>query len=92
MEISAASIKQLREATGAGVLDCRKALEACGLERGEYLTALDPESPLPWDVIDTGLGKDHLRSTACARDNEWRVADHEYPGTQDLQNRTHSLI
>ncbi len=28
MEISAASIKQLREATGAGVLDCRKALEA----------------------------------------------------------------
>jgi len=30
MEISAANIKQLREATGAGVLDCRKALEATG--------------------------------------------------------------
>jgi elongation factor Ts len=30
MGISAASIKQLREETGAGVLDCRKALEACG--------------------------------------------------------------
>ncbi len=30
MEISAASIKQLREETGAGVLDCRKALEASG--------------------------------------------------------------
>ena len=30
MEISAASIKRLREETGAGVLDCRKALEACG--------------------------------------------------------------
>ena len=30
MEISAATIKQLREATGAGVLDCRKALEATG--------------------------------------------------------------
>jgi elongation factor Ts len=30
MDISAASIKQLREATGAGVLDCRKALEATG--------------------------------------------------------------
>src|SRR5512143_3767995 len=30
MEISAAMIKQLREATGAGVLDCRKALEATG--------------------------------------------------------------
>ncbi len=29
MDISAAMIKQLREATGAGVLDCRKALEAC---------------------------------------------------------------
>ncbi len=38
-----------------------KALEACGLERGEYLSALDPEAPLPWDVIETGLGKDHLR-------------------------------
>jgi len=30
MDISAAQIKQLREATGAGVLDCRKALEAAG--------------------------------------------------------------
>ena len=30
MDISAASIKRLREETGAGVLDCRKALEACG--------------------------------------------------------------
>jgi len=29
MEITAAMIKPLREATGAGVLDCRKALEAC---------------------------------------------------------------
>lgn len=28
MQISAATIKQLREETGAGVLDCRKALEA----------------------------------------------------------------
>ena len=30
MTISAAQIKELREATGAGVLDCRKALETCG--------------------------------------------------------------
>ena len=30
MDISAATIKQLREATGAGVLDCRKALEQTG--------------------------------------------------------------
>lgn len=30
MTINAAQIKELREATGAGVLDCRKALEATG--------------------------------------------------------------
>lgn len=30
MEITAAMVKELREATGAGVLDCRKALEATG--------------------------------------------------------------
>ena len=30
MEISASAVKQLREATGAGVLDCRKALEQTG--------------------------------------------------------------
>ncbi|MFN8597227.1 MAG: translation elongation factor Ts [Anaerolineae bacterium] len=30
MEITAATIKQLREETGAGVLDCRKALEQTG--------------------------------------------------------------
>jgi len=33
MTISAAQIKELREATGAGVLDCRKALEATGGDR-----------------------------------------------------------
>ena len=27
MEITAAMVKELREATGAGVLDCKKALE-----------------------------------------------------------------
>ena len=30
MEITTAMVKELREATGAGVLDCRKALETCG--------------------------------------------------------------
>jgi elongation factor Ts len=30
MEISAASVKQLRETTGAGILDCRKTLEQTG--------------------------------------------------------------
>ena len=29
MEITAAMVKELRQATSAGVLDCRKALEAC---------------------------------------------------------------
>ncbi len=29
MEITAAMVKELRQATGSGVLDCRKALEAC---------------------------------------------------------------
>ena len=29
MEITTAMVKELREATSAGVLDCRKALEAC---------------------------------------------------------------
>ncbi len=38
-----------------------KALETHGLDRGKYLSALDPADPLPWDVIETGLGKDHLR-------------------------------
>jgi len=30
MSISAERVKELRQATGAGVLECRKALEACG--------------------------------------------------------------
>ncbi|HEX6511138.1 MAG TPA: translation elongation factor Ts [Chloroflexota bacterium] len=38
-EITAALIKELRDRTGAGVMDCRKALEECGgdLEKGEVL-------------------------------------------------------
>ena len=38
MEISVAMIKQLREATSAGVLDCRKALEQAD---GDYKKAVD---------------------------------------------------
>jgi radical SAM family uncharacterized protein len=38
-----------------------RALEAGGLEAGEYLAALDPEAALPWEVIETGLSRDHLR-------------------------------
>ena len=38
-----------------------KALAGQGLDRREYLSALDVESPLPWDLIDTGLSKDGLK-------------------------------
>ncbi|HZW02504.1 MAG TPA: translation elongation factor Ts [Anaerolineaceae bacterium] len=38
MTITTDQIKQLREATGAGILDCRKALEAAG---GDYQKAVD---------------------------------------------------
>ena len=29
MEVTASMVKDLREATGAGMMDCKKALEAC---------------------------------------------------------------
>ncbi|MHC1782922.1 MAG: translation elongation factor Ts [Anaerolineaceae bacterium] len=38
MEITTAMVKQLREATSAGILDCRKALEAAD---GDYAKAVD---------------------------------------------------
>lgn len=38
MTITTDQIKQLREATGAGILDCRKALESAG---GDYQKAVD---------------------------------------------------
>ena len=38
-----------------------RALETQGLDRREYLSAIDPVDPLPWDMIETGLDKDHLR-------------------------------
>jgi elongation factor Ts len=38
MEITTAQIKELREATGVGILDCRKALEQAG---GDYEKAVD---------------------------------------------------
>lgn len=40
MEVSAASVRELREKTGAGIMDCKKALAECGgdLEKGaDYL-------------------------------------------------------
>jgi len=37
------------------------ALADGGLDYRDYLSALDLDAPLPWDVIETGLSKDHLR-------------------------------
>ncbi len=58
MDISAASIKQLREATGAGVLDCRKALEA---------TAGDFEKAKAW-LKDKGLATAAKKADRVAKD------------------------
>lgn len=58
MEISAAMIKSLREATGAGVLDCRKALEACGG---------DPAKATAW-LKDKGLAAAAKKSDRVAKD------------------------
>ena len=58
MEITAAMIKPLREATGAGVLDCRKALEAC---EG------DAEKATAW-LKDKGLAAAAKKSDRVAAD------------------------
>jgi len=58
MEISAAMIKSLREATGAGVLDCRKALEACGG---------DPAKAAAW-LKDKGLAAAAKKVDRVAKD------------------------
>jgi elongation factor Ts len=58
MDISAASIKQLREATGAGVLDCRKALEATG---GDF------EKARAW-LKDKGLAAAAKKAARVAKD------------------------
>ena len=58
MDISAATIKQLREATGAGVLDCRKALEA---------TEGDFEKAKAW-LKDKGLAAAAKKADRVAKD------------------------
>ena len=37
------------------------ALADGGLDYRDYLSALDLDAPLPWDIIETGLTKEHLR-------------------------------
>ena len=58
MEISTATIKQLREATGAGVLDCRKALEQ---------TDGDFEKAKAW-LKDKGLAQAAKKADRAASD------------------------
>jgi elongation factor Ts len=58
MQISAATIKQLREETGAGVLDCRKALEA---------TNSDFEMAKAW-LKDKGLAAAAKKADRAAKD------------------------
>src|SRR5512144_900064 len=58
MEITAATIKQLREATGAGVLDCRKALEA---------TEGEMEKAKAW-LKDKGLAAAAKKADRVAKD------------------------
>jgi elongation factor Ts len=58
MDISAATVKQLREATGAGVLDCRKALEATA---GEF------EKAKAW-LKDKGLAAAAKKADRVAKD------------------------
>jgi len=38
----------------------KEALAASGIDEREYLQALNRESPLPWDHVDTGIKKSHL--------------------------------
>jgi radical SAM family uncharacterized protein/radical SAM-linked protein len=38
-----------------------RALVGRGLEYRDYLSGLDPEAPLPWDIVDGGLTKEYLR-------------------------------
>jgi radical SAM-linked protein len=37
------------------------AFATCGIPYREYLGARDPDDPLPWDVIQTGIKTSHLR-------------------------------
>jgi elongation factor Ts len=58
MTITTAMVKELREATGAGILDCRKALEAA---EGDYEKAVD-------FLREKGLAQDAKRKDRTAED------------------------
>ena len=66
MAITTEQIKQLREATGAGILDCRKALEQAG---GEYEKAVD-------FLREKGLAQAAKRSDRTASEGVIEVYSH----------------
>ena len=68
--ISAQMVKELREKTGAGVLDCRKALDSAGgdMEKAEQL------------LIASGAGKAAKKAERVA--NEGRIEGYVHPGNR----------
>jgi elongation factor Ts len=70
MAVTAATIKQLREATGAGVLDCKKALEA---HDGDF------EKARAW-LAEKGLSSAAKKTGRAA--NEGRVEVYVHPGNR----------
>ena len=81
-EISAATIKELRDLTGAGVMDCRKALEECagdiekaksviarrGLERADKMAGREAAEGLVESYIHPGGRVGVLLEVNCATD------------------------
>src|SRR6476469_727618 len=81
-DVSAATIKQLRDVTGAGVMDCRKALEECGgdvekaksiiarrgLERADKMAGREAAEGLVESYIHPGSRVGVLVEVNCATD------------------------
>jgi elongation factor Ts len=70
MEISATLVKQLREATGAGVLECRKALEQAGGDLEKATVSLK----------EKGLDKAAKKAERTVKDG--RVEVYAHPGNR----------
>lgn len=68
MEITATMVKELRDATAAGILDCRKALEACD---GDFEKAVDY-------LREKGLAKAAKRMDREAKDG--KIASYIHAG------------
>ncbi len=44
-----------------GASGFRRALRASGIEADEFLRRRDPDEPLPWDVVDSGVSRSFLK-------------------------------